>query len=246
MDPASPDTNMDRENRINTFFVTVVGFAVLLLSGHSTAAAKKWVDYDRLRAIERFLNAVYPEFQQHGGFLTVQTGEFNSSSDQLNLFFVQCWPGSGVPAQGTKPLFPHCNSNIGSIDSDFLSLIVHTGPARFPIQQFSAQGKFVDEKQNRFLAEVKAHPEWQEPEKLEALRKAGPNFGPENKEAFLKSVPAEIVYQFSSCRLNLKTATFGADYGWVVQGTHRRGKRDYPCHANFEPFEGKLNGIDQV
>ncbi len=220
-------------------------FVALTLSRQSLASGKKWVDYDRLRGIERFLNAVYPELQRHGGFLTMQTEEFNSNSDQLNLFFVQCWPGSGVPGAGGKAP-PHCNSYIGSVVSDFLDLIVWTGPAKFPIRHFDARGKFVDEKQNGFLAEMKAHPEWNEPEKLEALRKAGPKFGPENKEAFLKSVPADVIYQFSACRLNLGTATFGAGYGWVVQGTYHQLKRDLPCHANFEPFEGKLIGIDEI
>ncbi len=121
-----------------------------------------------------------------------------------------------------------------------------TGPAKFPIRHFDARGKFVDEQQNGFLAEM-SHPEWKEPEKLDALRKAGAKFGSENKEAFLKSVPADVdSHQFSGCRLNLGIATFGADYGWVIQGTHRWRKKDDPCHANFEPFEGKLVGIDEL
>jgi hypothetical protein len=234
---------MDRKSWGGRLLTIVACFIVLMLCGPTVA--KSWTDYDRLHAVEKFLDAVYPELQQHGGFLTMQTEEFNSNSDQLYLFFVQCWPGSGVPGGGEKAP-PHCNGYIGSVVSDFLDLIVWTGPAKFPIRHFDARGKFVDEKQNRFLAEMKAHPEWKEPEKLEALRKAGPKFGPENKEAFLKSVPAEIVYQFSSCRLNLGTATFGPDYGWVIQGTHRQFKRDLPCHANFEPLDGKLIGIDEV
>ncbi len=177
---------MNRENRTGTLLATVASFIALTLCGPGTAAAKKWVDYDRLRAIERFLNAVYPELRQHGGFLTMQTEEFNSNADQLYLFFVQCRPGSGVPGGAPRPHFlPPCNANIGSVVSDFLELSVWTGPARFPIRHFYARGKFIDEKQNAFLADIKAHPEWKEPEKLEALRKADPKFGPENKEAFL-------------------------------------------------------------
>lgn len=238
---------MDGEKRIYTLLAAVAVCIGLLLCSHGTVAARKGADYDRLRAIERFLSAVYPELQQHGGFLTLQTDEFNSGpGGEIYLSFVQCWPGSGVPAQGTKPLLPHCNSYLGSVDSDFLQMIVWAGPAEFPIRHFDARGKFVDEKQNTFIADLKAHPEWKEPEKLEALLKAGPKYGPENKEAFLKSVPADIIYQFSSCRLNFGIATFGADYGWVIQGTHHERNRDYPCHANFEPFEGRLVGLDQL
>jgi hypothetical protein len=126
-------------------------------------------------------------------------------------------------------------------------MIVWAAPTKFPIHHFDARGKFVDEKQNGFLAEIKAHPESKEPEKLDALRKAAPTFGPENKEAFLKSVPADVIYQFSGCRLILTTATFGADYGWVINGTYRPPKlKQLPCHANFEPFDGKLIGIDEL
>jgi hypothetical protein len=225
--------------------------AVVLLSlgfcAQVVAAVKKWMDYDRLRSIERFLDAVYPPLQQHGGFLTMQTEEFNSSSSQLNLFFVQCWPGSGVPGGAVRADFlPHCSGNIGSVNSDFLRIIVVMGPARFPIHSFSADGKFVLEKQDEFIAEIKDHPDWKEPEKLDVLKKAGARFGPENKDDFLKTVPVDVVYEFSGCRLGLKTATFGADYGWAIQGTYRHGKKDYPCHASFEPFEGKLIGLDEL
>lgn len=231
--------------------VTLVFFALTLCS-QSLASGQKHADYDRLHAVERFLDAIYPQLQQHGGFLTLQTEEFNRTSAAVdfsapvNLFFVQCWPGSGVPAGGTKTLLPHCNGNVGSVVSDFLHIILETGPAKFPIHRFYAQGKFVEEKQNALLTEIQAHPEWSESEKFDAVKKAGARFGPENKEKFVKSVPADVIYQFSACRLNLGTASFGPDYGWVIQGTRGQGHKQYPCHAGFEPFDGKLIGIDEV
>lgn len=94
--------------------------------------------------------------------------------------------------------------------------------AKRPLHQFYPQGRFVDEKLSTLLSDIKAHPEWKEPEKLEALRAAGPKFGPENKKALLKSVPAGFIYQFSGCRLNFRTATSGAGYGWVIQSTYRQ------------------------
>lgn len=245
------EVEVNRKSSSRVLLAIVALFIVPILC--VAAFAKRWDDYDRLHAIERFLGAIYPELQQGGGFITLQSEEFNvksginQASGTLSLFFVQCWPGSGVPGGGEKPLHPHCNGFIGSVGSDFLHIILETGPAKFPIRRFYAQGKFVDEKQSALLAEVKAHPEWKEREKLEALRRTGAaKFGPENKEAFLKSVPADVIYQFSGCRLNLRNTTFGVDSGWVIQGMHRWHKKDDPCHANFEPFEGKLVNIDQL
>ena len=89
------------------------------------------------------------------------------------------------------------------------------GPAKFPIHHFYAQGTFVQEKRAVLLAEMKSHPEWKDPEMLELLQKAGATFGPENRDDFLKSVPATAIYEFSACRLDLRTATFSAgSYAW--------------------------------
>lgn len=241
---------MNRKNRCGALLVILACFTAPMLCG--TAVAKRWIDYDRLHAVERFLGAIYPQLQQGGGFVTAQTEEFNlksginQASGTLNIFFVQCRPGSGVPGGGEQPLHPHCNGFIGSVDSDFLHMILETGPAKFPIRRFYAQGRFVDERQNALLADIKAHPEWKEEEKFEALRAGAAKFEPENKEAFLKSVPADVIYKFSGCQLNLGNAAFGFDYGWVIPGTRRWRKKDEPCHANFEPFEGKLVGIDEL
>lgn len=74
---------------------------------------------------------------------------------------------------GAKPPIPYCNGYLGSVVSDFLELVLWTPPAKLPILHFEATGKFVDEKQNEFLADIKVHPEWKEPKKLEVLRKGG-------------------------------------------------------------------------
>jgi len=117
-------------------------------------------------------------------------------------------------------------------------LIVETGPAEFPIHHFYAQGSFVQERRAALLAETNSHPELKEPEFLEALQTSGAKFGPENKESFIKSVPTDVIYKFSACRLDLKTTIFSAEsFAWVIQGTWQ-STRKYPCTATFEPFDG--------
>jgi hypothetical protein len=235
----------DDQRRLGKLLASAVGFLALLLCEHGLAA-NRWSDYDRLRAVEKFLDAVYPHLGQEKGLLTVQTDEFNSYPGRLYVFFIECRPGSGVPGGGGTLPYPNCSGVVGSVHSEFLQATIETGPEKFPIHRFYAQGKFVEDKQSDLLAEIKAHPDWKEPDLLAALRKAGAKFGPENKEAFLRSVPIDVIYEFSACRLDLRNATFGADYGWVVQGTYRQGRKQYPCHATFEPFDGKLIGIDEV
>jgi len=204
----------NESKRSQTLLIAAVSYLVLACCSQSFAV-KKWVDYDRLRAVEKFLDAVYSPLLQEKGLSTLQTVEFNSNSPTLDLFFTQCRPGSGVPVAGEKPPHPNCNGFIGSASSEFLHLSVQMGPAKFPIHHFYAQGTFVQEKRAVLLAEMKSHPEWKDPEMLELLQKAGATFGPENRDDFLKSVPATAIYEFSACRLDLRTATFSAgSYAW--------------------------------
>jgi hypothetical protein len=235
----------DVSKHTGRFLIAVVSFLVLTFCGQGIAINKKWVDYDRLHAVEKFLDEAYPQLVQEKGLLTVQTDEFNSYSGTLYLFFIQCRPGSGVPGGSEKPLHPHCP--IGSVDSEFLHISVEMGPASFPIHRFYAEGDFVQDKRGAMLSEIKSHPEWKEPDMLDALRKANPKFGPENKDAFLKSVPASVIYEFSACVLDLGRTTFSAgSNAWDIQGTYQQPKGKYPCSATFEPFDGKLLGIDEV
>jgi hypothetical protein len=95
---------MDGEKRIYTLLATAAACVGLLLCSHICRAER--ADHDRLRVIERFLSAVYPELQQHGGFLTLQTDEFNSGpGGEIYLSFVQCWPGRAFLHKGQNLYF---------------------------------------------------------------------------------------------------------------------------------------------
>jgi hypothetical protein len=227
--------------------IALVSVLILTFYSQGFATTKKWLEYDRLRAVERFLDTVYPQLLQEKGLLTLQTDELNSHWGTLYVFFTRCDPGSGVPGGGVKALYPSCSPAIGSASSEFLHLSVEMGPAKFPIRRFYAQGNLVQERRTALLAEVKVHPEWKEPEMLDALSKAGAKFGPDNKEAFLKLVPAASIFEFSACQLDLGSGTFSTgDYSWSIRGTYQQAKGKYPCSATFEPFDGKLLAIDEV
>ena len=86
----------NESKRSQTLLIAAVSYLVLACCSQSFAV-KKWVDYDRLRAVEKFLDAVYSPLLQEKALSTLQTVEFNSNSPTLDLFFTQCRPGSGVP-----------------------------------------------------------------------------------------------------------------------------------------------------
>jgi hypothetical protein len=208
-----------------------------------------WVNYDRMRAIERFLDAVYPQLQQEKGLLTFRTMEFNiASTDTLYVSFVRCRVGSGVPAGGGTFPPPNCGNFLDSGSSAYLNFTVETGPREFPIGVFDARGEFVAAKLEELRKEMKAHQEWSERETLNALNQAQPKFGPDNRRAFLQTIPADAIYRFSGCRLDVNSAKFlWAGPYWSVPGTYNNGKRGaYPCSVSFEPFEGRLLGIGRV
>jgi hypothetical protein len=121
-----------------------------------------------MRAIESYLDVMYPELQQENGLLTFRTREFNLRGDDLRVSFVQCRVGSGVPAGSVKPTLPNCDVFYESGTSEFLALTFRTGTHKFPIYRFGAKGNFFGRREE-LLEKTKAHPEWSDKERLDSL-----------------------------------------------------------------------------
>jgi hypothetical protein len=223
-------------------------FGILMLFCHRGICddLKKWHGYDRMRAIENFLDVMYPELQQENGLLTFRTREFNLRGDDLRVSFVKCRVGSGVPAGSVKPTLPNCDVFYESATSEFLALTFRTGTHKFPIYWFEAKGNFFGQREE-LLEKTKAHPEWSDKERLDSLTEAHPKFGPENRTLFLQTVPVGTVYEFSGCRLILDQAKFDATgVDWYVPGTVGRGRKGHSCQAQFDPFGGRLLAFSQL
>ncbi len=241
---------------IRTSCSKVILFVVAITMWRTGLAQTSYgkADFDRVRVIQDFLDAVYPDLRQEQGLLSFQTPEFNGACcPQMEVTFVQCRVGSGVPGGGGphRPL-PGCGNFYGDAKSDFLTILYDPGSRRFPIRQFSAQGKFILSKLDALNEEIKAHPDWGPEQNAEALRQAKPKFGPDDKDALLHAVPYDILYRFSGCRLIAQSATLllgrvdkGSNILWSMNGRRRdpTRRRNLPCNASFEPFEGKLQGI---
>ncbi len=221
---------------------------------------KRDLPFDRLRKVEEFFDLVYPDLKTQRGIVFLSAVEFHAitgAQDQVN--FIPCYPGSGIPL-ATEPLPNYCAGTYLPHSSSFLSASFWFSK-RFPIRWFGAAGSFVNEKVKAVQEEIAKHPEWTtQEERLDALRRANPRFGPEKKEEFLKTVPARAIYEFTGCHLDLSTAHLVATWEeakpdppliqvvWSIsghQGRHAKPETDR-CWATFEPFDGKLLSIQQI
>jgi hypothetical protein len=227
--------------------------ALLLLTSLPVAANKvgKWKEYDRILAIEHFLDAVYPDLRQEHGLLTFRTTEFNLAGGTQYVSFVRCHVGSGVSGGSPRPvIMPNCSGFHESGTSGFLHLEIDLGPRNAPIRNFEAGGTFFGEEFGAFSEWIaKLQPNWGEEETKQVhdqLNQSHPKFGPENHDDFLQTVPAAVIYEFSGCRLSLDQAKFLSNARWYVPGTRGEGKGGYPCDAQFEPFGGKLVSLGGV
>jgi hypothetical protein len=128
---------------------------------------------------------------------------------------------------------------------------------KFPIREFQARGSFVDGKSQPTKEEIVTHPEWTRQEMTEAIIRAKPQYGPDQKVEFSHSIPAQAIYEFTGCRLDPTTVSFWVDrlevkpdpvrveIQWTVTGSKKsKGRVSNGCRAAFEPFEGKLLSID--
>jgi hypothetical protein len=162
----------------------------------------------------------------------------------------------GLRAWSTSaPSLLHCTGLYPSSPSEFLSIrVIFSSP--YPIRSFTATGSFLGSEGKPVRQEIIDHPEWNEEQRINALQRANPRFGPDKKEELLHTVPVVPILQFTGCRLQLDTAVLYAvreesspdppiaSFAWRISGTRLGTKHKDRCVARFDPFEGKLVGID--
>lgn len=234
-------------------------FAIVL---EGIASQSKYGSFDRLVVVQKFLDAIYPDLKPIHGLLLSRAEEFHLSNiDGLGGEYIDvapCRSGSGVPGGGGEPpsTLPHCSGLFLSTFSEFLTMSVGYS-SRFPIAIFYASGSFVDGKSQNTKHEIAGHPEWTRQDWAEAVRRVKPRFGPEQRLAFLDSIPVATITEFTGCRLDRETALFAVDrleakpdaarveIQWAVRGK-RQNPQGFPngCRATFEPFDGKLLSVD--
>ena len=219
---------------------------------------KGWGPYDRLLVTEEFLNALYPDLKVSGLLILRQEGIHIGMGSMNEIDVIPCHTGSGVyggNVPGAPPHPPYCTGLYPSGPSEFLYFEI-TFSQGYPIRYFSAGGSFVYSRARGVLKEIADHPEWNQEQRINALRQANPKFGPESKQEFLRTIPLEVIRKFTGCDLQPSTAVLFASrdeappdppiagVGWRVSGRYLNGPKDHDfCSAAFEPFDGKLLSI---
>jgi hypothetical protein len=104
---------------------------------------------------------------------------------------------------------------------------------------------------------VASHPDWSNAQIANALKQAGAQFGPEDKEAFVNSLPlnkaerflgkikiTSVQFEYPARDQNGQFTTLGLS--WVVQAAAELPDGTHPAYTLvFEPFEGKLTDLGQ-
>jgi hypothetical protein len=246
------------QRRVQVQLRTAVVLVLLGCASTTAQIRKSKVNYDRIQVAESFLKEVYPGLNPDGLLITVQTvfGTIGTSWSYVGL--TRCVPGySGVPGgyPRREPDPTGCSGPMQSDASNYLLAQMEFVYSKPHLRGFGAGGKFVSGKLDTWRQDIIRHPDWDEKHTLQDLALMNPKFGPEDKDAFKKVIPTQIIERFSGCRLSPDSATFFAQrlstppdtdmlLGWRVSGTsHEHGRPN--CSATFEPFEGKLLTILQ-
>jgi hypothetical protein len=224
-----------------------VALVLLTCASTSTQITNVKLDYDRIQVAENFLREIYPELKPDGLLVTFQTVLGRSGTSWSYVGVTRCIPGfSGVPVGDP----PGCDGPMQSDTSSYLMAQVQLVYSKPHLYGFGAGGKFVDEKREILHQAIIEHPEWGEKDMLQALARMGPQYGPDDKEAFVKVIPSNVIERFSGCRLSPDSATLAVKrlsappdtdmrIEWIVSGTSDERHRPN-CSATFEPFKGRL------
>ena len=222
---------------------------ISLINVSAVGQQKMTLTYDRIQFAEDFLNAMYPGLGPHH-LITIQTVFSWIGSSYFYVGITPCHPGSGVPAGGTP--FPPDECSAPPLQADassfFMASVILSHKKPY-LRGFGAGGEFLSGRLEAWSRDIIRHLEWTEDQRLNALRLMKPRFGPDEKEAFIGTIPVQTIERFSGCRLNPDSAVFVAkrllpradkqtQLGWTVTG--EGGDTRSGCSAEFEPFEGRL------
>ena len=221
--------------------------------------------FDRMQVIERFLLDAYPAMRNRLGQLTFEVEELNlvpGGKTPVYVDFAECHVGSGVPGAG-QPRFRYCPVPRGGspITDYLLRAQFDIGDLEAPVVIFWAHGTLITAKLDIFREQISKQPQWTDEQILAALERAGPRFAPDQRDAFIKQVPLQLIQRYTGCILDVSKARFLAhrtvnppdpstlDLYWEIPGSHKRwqvfGESERhqvveSCFARFEPFEGNL------
>ena len=219
-----------------------------LLARNATSALG---DCSPIRTAQAFLQDFYPELRNMNLEMYLDArGSFEqpwSYLPRLDVVLGDGPPCGGRPqgASGCEQggFVPEVNQRLGAHFDFFLD-------GRIQNVSIVSEDLANQRKNDRLRNLVDHHQDWSDAEVVTALGNAGARFGPNQKDAFLKQLPIDLLGKYVG-ELRMESAEFElrhdqpggpiAELYWSVRiKAQASGTSNRACGLEFEPFGGKL------
>jgi hypothetical protein len=215
-----------------------------------------------LTFVHDFLQVFYPELisKGHALKLAVHHPADTTWSEISGVFFTvtpERPPDYGLVISGPNGQIPETRPDPDSILLDgsiWLPPLEHGSRVQ---QVLTTPESAHEQKLTAFRNLVESHPEWSDEHAISALKQAGARFGPDDKDAFLRTLPLDKMERFLG---HLKVTS--VEFSHLQSGVeHYRtlGRLDWSVHVEaqfsdgtssdyqlvFEPFQGKLTMLSR-
>lgn len=230
---------------------------------------------DRMSLIDEFLSQVYPDLVRHPNEVLLRgridtwskLPVVSSTLTKFEAALCRDFPHvdapqwiistTGVPkdvAQIRPPgmELPHC------AEKDWKPTMgmwfdFESNEDGFLVGQFLTEGDYFTGDIKKLEDSFRQKPAWTDEEGIARFKKAGAQFPPDAKEAFLKQLDVKKLSQLTDCALNPAdtyfytihpavehSPRFTSRLRWIVPGKRKDGT---DCQAAFEPIHGRLVSV---
>jgi hypothetical protein len=240
-----------------TFFLCALGLPAVFAQQNPPVSQETVLTF-----VHDFLQVFYPELISKGHRLKLSVlHPADSSWREISGVYFTVTPESppdyGVPLSQNGKMVPETRPDPKTVLLDgniWLPPLEHGSR----IQQVVVSESPHREKLEILCKLVRLHPEWTESQAVSALKQAGARFGPDDKEAFINSLPFDKTEKFlgrlkiSSVDFNLVRPDSTNEFGMVSMDWSVRAEASFPDGGSgiylfvFEPFDGKLTMLSRT
>jgi hypothetical protein len=204
------------------------------------------------------LKSFYPEIFDEHRYINISTGQPVDNDIWNKIFGFQFKVVRFAPDFPWNPTFDVGTGKVRGTpeNTSFLQGSTWIG-YHGEILHFVLNGELAHSRQNETLRElVDSHPEWSEKQAIRALKNAGAQYGPAEKQQFIDSLHLDRAEKALG-HLEIKLVEFDgvssehvgnfARFFWIV---HAQGQTPGGAHRNyglsFEPFAGRLTTLNEI
>jgi hypothetical protein len=241
----------------------VLALTLALLVPNAAFCADNCGSLERLTVALRFAQAVYPELQEKefGLSFSPGNGTFVDFPTEVDYFMIRVgepiWvpPGETVDQYYASDLRATRSRGIElplNLSFDFIKTSPSVKQRQLACRplKFSSDAGYKQKEKARMV--IEAHREWTDAEELEAARKLGLRYGPQDKAALLRLIPLKELGRFYG-PLRIKSARFSMNGGEKCAGcsfvdpsweiTVSKSGDTRGLLIIVEPFFGKITSI---